>query len=406
MAASPWLLLLLLLLVLPRSARAAVGYGPFFDGCGDNCQTALRIFCTEGLDGAQQRECWCASREYGARMAACLATCDPAVSNVALQREAMLRFRAVVCGGGPAVRDPAFAGYYSTRYRGAWKPTPTSAAPPPPVDVMGTLSSGASASASASAASTVAATRRRTSSATTSFATQTRAAPSSPSSSTATSPSPSSAPTTASRRLSTAAIVGVSLGSLAAFTSLLLLGAFLARRHQRSKTPACGAPTTPTQPSSDWPPPSRIQRRESVYYSPDDVGGVGVGVVPEVRVTAATPSVTEIEVEDAEEGGGGGGGDSACSSRPESSSAGGGSSEWTSDCDDPHEFWDIGFDREGGSPAPPPPDVSPEEEYYRGRYWNGSSSRSSSSSSSYAYCEHPGRRWPDGGGSGVGGGRF
>ncbi|KAI5777075.1 hypothetical protein EDC01DRAFT_680022 [Geopyxis carbonaria] len=118
----------------PAPTPPQQGYGPRFDPCGDNCQTQLLQYCTQGHDTTQQEACWCSDNLYETKMQACLESCDPAVSNLKIQQEAMQRYRKVVCKGSTD-GDAEFKEYYSTRFGGGFVPQVTKAAPPPAATV-------------------------------------------------------------------------------------------------------------------------------------------------------------------------------------------------------------------------------------------------------------------------------
>ncbi|KAF8247991.1 hypothetical protein K440DRAFT_627715 [Wilcoxina mikolae CBS 423.85] len=328
------LLVALLLLLLVPSSATEVGYGPEFDACGDNCQTALRIFCTEGRNAEQQAQCWCGAGDLGMiyrdRMENCLATCDPAVSRIETQREVMIRFKEVVCRGNTR-GDEWFQEYYRTRYPDGFQPDATQAAPPPVV----VLETAATRNSSATATKTRARpthSRHRTSSITptlsssivSSTATSTTFSTQTLSSATSSSSIPT-ASATPDPPLSAGAIAGISAASVVTFAGLILLIAFLLRRRRQQSRLSQETELTST------PVVAPLERRVSVYYSPDDVGVVPSArgawrngdAHPGVRVASVTP--TEIETSDGEVDGDGDGDGDACSE----SSSSIGSSGWT-----------------------------------------------------------------------------
>ncbi|KAF8540595.1 hypothetical protein BDD12DRAFT_832823 [Trichophaea hybrida] len=333
------LLVALLLLLVAPSWATEVGYGPGFDACGDNCQTALRIFCTEGRNAEQQAQCWCGAGNLGMiyriRMENCLATCNPSVSRIETQREVMIRFKEIVCRGNTS-GDEWFWEYYRTRYPSGFQPDATQAAPPPVV----VLETAATRNSSATATKTRARpthSRHRTSSITptpnssiassTSTATSTTFSTSIVGSATSISPIPTASATpTPDPPLSAGAIAGISIASVVSFAGLILLIAFLLRRQRRKALLSQRNELTSTPVA----PP--LERRVSIYYSPDDVG-----VVPSARgawrngdahpgVRVASVSPTEIETSDGEVDGNGNGDGDACS---DSSSNSGSSGRWT-----------------------------------------------------------------------------
>ncbi|TGZ81814.1 hypothetical protein EX30DRAFT_234361 [Ascodesmis nigricans] len=230
--------ILIALLLFTSAALAQVGYGPNFDHCGDNCQTALLHFCTQLRDAQQQSDCWCGvedlNRQYMEKMDACLATCDPDVSQRDVQRDMILRYRQVVCKES-AKDDDDFQAYYDERYGIAFTPKATAAAPPPPPAMNIKPSSNrriqTATSATAPPFKTTTATQDATSSTILSASTPTPVASGSGS------PFPAAINASASDSsrpiLDTAEITGVCLGATAALVGLIGLVLLLRRRKRQ-----------------------------------------------------------------------------------------------------------------------------------------------------------------------------
>lgn len=260
-------LLILLLLYLSIVSAAEIGYGPLFDPCGDNCQTQMVNFCTVGHDTVQMRICWCDDVEYIERMDACLDSCDQTVSDEALQRDQMLRYRSIVCEPTAITKDVEFQEYYKTRFAsvagGSFVPQVTRGIPPPtasPVDITSTGESTTLGPSSSNSVSNTASNPWTPPTKSISTTTITVSVTPTASSFVTVLPSTAAGPTIQNRGLSTTQLVGIILGTAVASVLLSLSIVFCIRRRH------------PRRPFWNPPPPPPLPRpaRTSLlpYYAP------------------------------------------------------------------------------------------------------------------------------------------
>lgn len=259
-----------ILSILPGGAHARpqgeVGYGPLFDACGDNCQTQLLHFCTQGRDAQQQAQCWCGEdaavdNQFSEKMELCLASCDPQVTDTAVQRNQIMRYKQVVCKGSTA-EDADFDRYYSTKFSGNFVPQATDAAPPPAMapttfgQITVTRTTSAAATANPTSKSTPSTTEvvmsTPTSASTsteeenevTSTPTSVLSTPSSSDETPTQTGVPESTPTSTETSAAAATkddftpgqIAGISLGAVSGFALLLLCAALLVRIRSRRRS--------------------------------------------------------------------------------------------------------------------------------------------------------------------------
>ncbi|KAL7269684.1 hypothetical protein RUND412_007638 [Rhizina undulata] len=216
----------------------------------------LRIFCTVDRDAAQQRSCWCddgdSQAAYFGHMDACLNSCDPAVSNIALQRNQLLRYRRLICY--PQAQDPEFREYYSTRYtRVSFFPEVSDSWPPPTALPAGVAETTADSASSPTITSTqsdslpppsfITSTVFLT---TTTFVTSAKSTASSATSSTTGFPvvnstiapdaSTASASTSSGSHLSKGKIAGIVVASTAGFAFIVAVLILLARARRKRRT--------------------------------------------------------------------------------------------------------------------------------------------------------------------------
>lgn len=264
------LFLLLLVLHFSIAKAAEVGYGPLFDPCGDNCQTQMVNFCTVGHDTAQMRICWCDEAEYIKRMDACLDSCDPAVSDKAVQRDQMLRYRSIVCEPSAITKDVAFQQYYKTRFAsvpgGGFVPEVTRGIPPPtasPVDITTSAEGSMAPTLRPSSSSSSSNTDSRPSFFSTrpiSITTITVSVTPTASSFVTALPSTAAGPIWQNNGLSTMQLVGIILGTAVASVLLSLSVVFYIRRRN------------PRRPFWNPPPPPPLPRPSPTsflpYYTP------------------------------------------------------------------------------------------------------------------------------------------
>ncbi|KAI5816205.1 hypothetical protein BZA77DRAFT_313875 [Pyronema omphalodes] len=310
-----WALYYLSLLFLPLTF--AISYGPHFAPCTNACQNDLRLFCTVQRNAAEQSACWCGTSEaggfYNQQASNCLQTCNFGQISYAQQRELIERFRGIVCRGSLDGNED-FREFYKEHY-GGWKPEATAAAPPAKVDSKTKTTSSADKSKTTSSGSVGNKTVSRTKSImSVSRITPFIVSPSTTSSSvistvvtsttnaTFTTPTSSAEPSAEPSdhdMLTTGAIIGISLTGVLVVVSIIMLLAIFWRRRKTNQLAKNNQRLSPP-PASMFAP---LERRVSVYYSPDDVGQPGAergawrngDAHPGTRVRSITPTVIENE---------------------------------------------------------------------------------------------------------------